>query len=73
MHRKDSMLAADVVVINIIINNNSDGREALSTQKSCFVLFYFVCKGRLGEAGELVRGKETGKGGRILRQIAPIP
>ena len=67
------MLAADVVVINIIINNNSDGREALGPQKSCFVLICFVFKGRLGEAGELVRGKETGKGGRILRQIAPIP
>ena len=38
------MLAADVVVISIIINNSSDVRDALGNQKCCFVF-----KGRLGQ------------------------
>ena len=44
MYRKDPMLAADVVVISIIINNSSDVRDALGNQKCCFVF-----KGRLGQ------------------------
>lgn len=42
MCRKDPRLAVPVAVITIIITNNSDVREALGNQKSCFV-FVFVC------------------------------